>query len=51
MEHKITTIRLKESTKIDLRSLEEHERETDEQLLLRLIRYVKDKENLKGGDN
>ena len=38
MEDKITTIRLKKSTKDKLNNIKEYPRETDEETLLRLIK-------------
>jgi predicted DNA-binding protein len=46
MEDKITSIRLRQSVKEQLQSLKEHSRETDDDLVIRLIKYVKDKEGL-----
>ena len=38
MEDKITTIRLKESTKNKLKKFKEYPRETDEETLIRMIK-------------
>ena len=46
MDNKITTIRLTNQTKSDLKSLKEYPRETDEEVLIRIINYIK---QLKGG--
>ena len=47
MDNKITSIRLSQDTKDKLQTLKEHHRETDEELLIRLINYLKEKEVIK----
>jgi uncharacterized protein YaeQ len=47
MDTKITSIRLSQDTKYKLQTIKEHPRETDDELLTRLIKYVKEKEGLK----
>ena len=46
MDNKITTIRIHEEIKTSLDTLKEHERETYEQLLIRLIKYIKERETI-----
>ena len=43
----ITTIRVSKKLKKELRGLEVHPRETDEQILIRLIKYFKEGEKWK----
>ena len=47
MEDKITSIRCKESTIKKLREVEEHHRETHEEIILRLIKKIKSSKNEK----
>lgn len=46
MENKITTIRLKESTKKELKKCKKYPRETDEETLIRIIKNNLNKEEV-----
>ena len=45
-EEKITTIRIRKSLKKKLRKFEEHKRESDEDIILRLIKKEKNEKNI-----